>query len=70
MTQDIAGLKEHNSEKSQSWARPEVPALDTKTENLIFQQIEVEEGTLNGHPAVKLFGVTEVNQLLFSGVNY
>lgn len=64
MTQDIAGLKENNSEKSQSWARPQLKALDPKTENLIFQQIEVEEGTLSGQPAVKLFGVTEVNEKL------
>lgn len=60
MTQDIAGLKEHNSEKSQSWGRPPLTPIDPKTETLVFQQIEVEEGTLSGQPAVKLFGVTEV----------
>ena len=62
MTQDIAGLKESNSEKSQNWKRPVLKQLDPKSQNLVFQQIEVEEGTLNGQPAVKLFGVTEVWQ--------
>ncbi|KAG9245518.1 DNA polymerase family B-domain-containing protein [Calycina marina] len=59
MTQDIAGLKENNSEKSQTWSRPPLKAIDPQNDRLVFQQIEVEEGTLNGQPAVKLFGVTD-----------
>ena len=62
MSQDIAGLKENNSEKSQNWARPPLGKFDPELQNLVFQQIEVEEGMLNNQPAVKLFGVTEVRQ--------
>jgi len=61
MTQDMAGLKKSNSEKDQQWQRP--PLIDFKPErdNLCFQQIDAEEGTLHGGKAtVKFFGVTEV----------
>lgn len=59
--QDISDLKQNNTEKDQSWARPPVPAnFDPATSSLCFQQIEAEEGTLHGgSPTVKLFGVTE-----------
>jgi DNA polymerase delta subunit 1 len=62
MTQDIENLKENNTEKDQQWRRPALPAdFNELTQKLIFQQIEVEEGVLNGGRAtVKLFGVTEV----------
>ena len=34
------------------------------TQNLVFQQIEAEEGVLNGgKTTVKLFGVTEVSNI-------
>lgn len=61
MTQDITDLKQTNSEKDQSWERPPVPSeFDPSKDNLIFQAIEAEEGTLQGAiPAVKLFGVTD-----------
>ncbi|KAJ5046790.1 uncharacterized protein L3040_004016 [Drepanopeziza brunnea f. sp. 'multigermtubi'] len=60
MTQDMAGLKKNNSEKDQQWARPSLADFKEGQDNLIFQQIECEEGTLNGGNAtVKLFGVTE-----------
>jgi len=61
MTQDMAGLKKNNAESGQDWARPSLGNFDAETDNLIFQQIEVEEGTLHGAPAVKLFGVTEAS---------
>ena len=65
MTQDMAGLKQNNSEKDQQWARPSLGDFDPQTDNLIFQQIEAEEGTLHGGKAtVKFFGVTEVRLLL------
>ena len=60
MTQDMAGLKKYNSEKDQEWARPSLASFNPQMDKLCFQQIEAEEGTLNGRAAVKLFGVTEV----------
>lgn len=62
MTQDMESLKKNNSEKDQEWARPSLSDFNPKTDNLIFQQIECEEGTFdNGKTTVKLFGVTEVS---------
>lgn len=60
MTQDINGLKKNNSEKDQEWARPSLAGFSPREDKLCFQQIEAEEGTLDGRAAVKLFGVTEV----------
>ena len=61
LTQDMSGLKENNSERDQQWDRPSMKDFDEKRDNLVFQQIEAEEGTLHGGRAtVKLFGVTEV----------
>jgi DNA polymerase delta subunit 1 len=61
MTQDMAGLKKNNSERDQEWARPSLADFNSATDNLVFQQIECEEGTLHdGKATVKLFGVTEV----------
>lgn len=60
LSQDISDRKQNNSEKDQSWERPPVVNFDPKRDNLTFQQIEAEEGTLHGGKAtVKLFGVTE-----------
>ena len=62
MTQDMAGLKKNNSEKDQEWARPGLGDFNAQTDNLCFQQIEAEEGTLHGGKAtVKLFGVSEAS---------
>jgi DNA polymerase delta subunit 1 len=61
MTQDMEGLKENNSEKDQQWARPSLGDFNYETDGLVFQQIEAEEGTLNGKATVKLFGVTEAS---------
>ena len=62
MTQDLETLKESNTEKDQQWRRPQLSGdFNEMTQNLVFQQIEAEEGALNGGRAtVKLFGVTEV----------
>jgi hypothetical protein len=62
MTQDMETLKENNTEKDQQWRRPPLPAdFNDMSQKLVFQQIEAEEGVLNGgRPTVKLFGVTEV----------
>lgn len=61
MTQDMAGLKKNNSEKDQEWARPPLVDFKPERDTLCFQQIDAEEGTLNGGKAtVKFFGVTEV----------
>lgn len=60
LSQDISELKKNNTEKDQSWDRPPVPSFDTQKDNLCFQAIELEEGTLHGGRAtVKLFGVSE-----------
>jgi len=61
LSQEISGLKENSTEKTQSWARPPIPAgFSPQKKSLCFQQIEAEEGTLYGGSAtVKLFGVTE-----------
>lgn len=62
LTQDINGLKQKNSENDQSWDRPSLDDFDDRRENLCFQQIEAEEGSLHGgRTTVKLFGVTEVS---------
>lgn len=62
LTQDISGLKQKNAEKDQQWARPSLDDFDPKADNLIFQSIDAEEGTLHGGQiAVKLFGVTDVS---------
>ena len=66
LTQDISGLKESNAEKDQQWERPPLPkSYDPSKENLVFQQIEAEEGTLHGGKAtIKLFGATDVGPSL------
>lgn len=62
MTQDMAGLRKNNSERDQEWARPSLADFNAEADNLTFQQIECEEGTLHdGKATVKLFGVTEVS---------
>ncbi len=61
LTQDVNDLKQKNSEKDQQWTRPPLDDFDETKDNLCFQQIDVEEGTLHGgRTALKLFGVTEV----------
>ena len=61
MSQDVSDLKKKNSEKDQQWDRPSLGPIDDQEENLCFQQIEAEEGTIHGgKTTVKLFGVTEV----------
>jgi DNA polymerase delta subunit 1 len=61
LSQDINGLKENNSEKDQEWSRPPLKDFNPHRDNLIFQQIDAEDGTLpGGRIAVRLFGVTEV----------
>ena len=65
LTQDISGLKKKNAEKDQQWARPSLDDFDEQTDNLCFQQIDAEEGTLHGGKAtVKLYGTSEVWPLL------
>lgn len=61
LTQDIGDLKENNSEKDQQWERPALGDFDETKENICFQQIDAEEAMLMGKPAIRLFGVTEVN---------
>ncbi|CCU75143.1 DNA polymerase delta catalytic subunit [Blumeria hordei DH14] len=63
MSQEMAGLRKNNSEKDQEWSRPPLADLNPEKNNLCFQQIECEEGTLHaGKATVKLFGVTENGQ--------
>jgi DNA polymerase delta subunit 1 len=64
MTQDMETLKKANTEKDQQWRRPVLPDdFNEMNNNLVFQQIEAEEGVLHGgKTTVKLFGVTEVRR--------
>ena len=65
LTQDISGLKQSNSEKDQQWDRPSLNDFDEKRDNLCFQQIDAEEGTIHGgRTTVKLFGVAEASCIL------
>lgn len=65
LSSDISGLKQNNSEKDQQWDRPSIVDFNAETDSLCFQQIEAEEGTLHGGKAtVKLFGVTEVYNVI------
>ncbi|KAL1649133.1 DNA-directed DNA polymerase delta [Diplodia intermedia] len=58
--ENLHDLKKINAEKDQHWARPPLDDFDPSTDNLCFQQIDVEEGTLHGGRAtVKLYGVTQ-----------
>ena len=60
MTQDITYLKRNNAEKDQQWERPGLGDFNPKMDNLCFQQIEIEEGTLSGgKAALKMFGVSK-----------
>lgn len=64
LSQDITGLKRHNAEKDQQWARPPLDDFNENIENLCFQQIDAEIGTLHGGKAtVKFYGATEVSHL-------
>ena len=66
LTQDVSGLKQKNSEKDQQWNRPPLDDFDESKDNVCFQQIDIEEGTLHGgKTTLKLFGVTEVWQPLY-----
>lgn len=65
LTQDINGLKQKNSEKDQQWDRPSLEDFDAKKDDLCFQQIEAEEGTIDGgKTTIRLFGVTEASVLI------
>ncbi|KAI1084103.1 DNA polymerase delta catalytic subunit [Whalleya microplaca] len=60
LSQDISELKQTNAEKDQVWERPPVVDFDPQRDNLVFQQIDAEEGTIyGGRTTVKLFGVTD-----------
>jgi DNA polymerase delta subunit 1 len=62
LTQNINGLKEANAERDQQWSRPSLGDFDASTQDLCFQQIEAEEGTLSGgKQTIRLFGVAEVH---------
>lgn len=61
MTQDISDLKRNNAEKDQQWERPSLDDFNERSDELCFQQIEIEEGTLHGGKVtLKMFGVSEV----------
>lgn len=59
LTQGIGDLKGANAETDQKWARPSIDDWKPNEVDLIFQQIDTEEGYLNGKYCVRLFGVTE-----------
>ncbi|KAF3908632.1 hypothetical protein AA313_de0202699 [Arthrobotrys entomopaga] len=59
LTQEIGGLKGANAETDQKWGRPSLDDWTPNEVDLVFQQIDAEEGTWNGRTCVRLFGVTE-----------
>ncbi|EWC46541.1 DNA polymerase delta catalytic subunit [Drechslerella stenobrocha 248] len=59
LTQEIGGLKGANAEKDQKWARPSLDDWVPNEADLVFQQIDVEEGVWDDKTCVRLFGVTE-----------
>jgi DNA polymerase delta subunit 1 len=61
LSQNLDGLRKKNQEKDQQWPRPSLDDFRPDSDNLVFQQIEAEEGSLmGGKTTVRLFGVTEV----------
>lgn len=65
LSQDIESLKQTNAERDQHWQRPPLPNnFNEMTHGITMQQIDAEEGVLNGGKGtIKLFGVTEVRWL-------
>ncbi|RPA95975.1 hypothetical protein L873DRAFT_1812061 [Choiromyces venosus 120613-1] len=60
LTEEVNELKTGGQEQHQKWSRPDLPeSWDPKEENLIFQQIECDEGTFDRKTTIQLFGVTE-----------
>ncbi|EPS44757.1 hypothetical protein H072_1289 [Dactylellina haptotyla CBS 200.50] len=59
LTQEIGDLKGANAETDQKWARPSLDDWKPNQEDLVFQQIDAEEGSWNDKTCVRLFGVTE-----------
>ncbi|KAK6543072.1 DNA-directed DNA polymerase delta [Orbilia ellipsospora] len=59
LTQEIGGLKGANAETDQKWGRPSLDDWIPNETDLVFQQIDAEEGMWNGKTCVRLFGVTE-----------
>jgi len=72
LTEEIHALKDGNAETDQKWARPPLDSSwDSNKDSLVFQQIDVEEGLLNGKTSIRLFGVTEAHhQRLFPRTGY
>lgn len=70
-TQFEEDLTRLHSQKSQSidqvWARPEVPS-DFSAKDIVFQQIDAEETSLNGESIVRLFGVTDAGNSIMCDV--
>jgi len=62
LSQSISGLKQTNAETDQKWSRPSLDGFNPASDDVTFQQIDVEEGTLSGGKhTMRLFGVTEVS---------
>ncbi|KAK6505129.1 DNA-directed DNA polymerase delta [Arthrobotrys musiformis] len=59
LTQGLGDLKGANGETDQKWARPSMDDWKPNEVDLIFQQIDTEDGYWNDKPCVRLFGVTE-----------
>jgi DNA polymerase delta subunit 1 len=60
LSQGISELKQNNAEKDQQWSRPSLDSFK-RDKPLVFQQIEIEQGTLLGNTTLRLFGITEVS---------
>jgi DNA polymerase delta subunit 1 len=63
LSQNISGLKQNNAERDQKWARPSLDGFKPELDDVTFQQIDVEEGSVHNKQAIRLFGVSEVSSL-------
>ncbi|ODV92596.1 hypothetical protein CANCADRAFT_89320 [Tortispora caseinolytica NRRL Y-17796] len=54
-------MVDHKSEfaSDQIWSRPQLPHIDPTITDINFQQIEVDDCTINGSSIIRFYGVTE-----------
>jgi DNA polymerase delta subunit 1 len=48
------------------WERPPIPQINARTQNVIFQQIDIQQYIADDKPMLRMFGVTEVSLVLTS----
>lgn len=48
------------------WERPPMPHINARTDNVIFQQIDIQQYISDDKPMLRMFGVTEVSPIFIS----